>query len=138
MAALNLAIVADEPVAAPKLDKAGLDRRAVNRKACRHFSLLYNTVVDRYGRSLIRDLGPGYRPNPDSVVSIRDALPRLITFAGPNLDEADGGPGGWTSRGNGMHGSSAISLIEYFGGCDRETATNWLRDWTDRIVEIRS
>jgi hypothetical protein len=140
--ALNLAPVADDEPArdarAPGLDKAGLDRRAINRKACKYFSLLYNTVVDRYGRSLIRDLGPGHKANPDGIVALRDALPRLLTFAGPNLDEAAGGPGAWVCRGNGMHGGDVISLIEYLGGCDRETATNWLRDWTDRIVEIRS
>jgi hypothetical protein len=128
----------DEPVAAvPVLDKAGLDRRAINRKACKHFSLLYNTIADRYGRSLIRDIGPGFRPNPDGVVSIRDALPRLITFAGPNHhDETYGGPGAWQSRGNGAHGSSVISLIQYMGGCDEKVATDWLRNWTDRIVEL--
>jgi hypothetical protein len=140
--ALNLAIVDDEPetIVAPALvlDRAALDRRRINRLACKHFHLLYHTVVDRYGRSLIRDLGPGYRANPDGIVAIRDALPRLITFSGPNPDETDGGPGAWCSRGNGAHGHDVISLIEYLGGVDRGKATEWLRDWTDRLVEIKS
>jgi hypothetical protein len=136
--ALNLAIVADEPVAAaPVLDRAGLDRRALNRKACRHFSLLYNTITDRYGRSLIRDIGPGYRPNPDGRVDIRDALPRLVTFWGPNPDESDGGPGGWLCRGGtGASGKSIIELIMYMGVCDEKVAIAWLRAWADRIVEL--
>ena len=73
--ALNLAIVADEPVAAaPVLDRAGLDRRALNRKACRHFSLLYNTITDRYGRSLIRDIGPGFNFSDASVFDHQIAI----------------------------------------------------------------
>jgi hypothetical protein len=54
--ALNLAIVADEPEAAavvPVLDRAGLDRRAINRKAVKHRSTIRDMIVDRNGRSLI-------------------------------------------------------------------------------------
>jgi hypothetical protein len=123
---LHAVMLADEP--APVLDKAGLDRRRVNRLACKHFSLLYATICDRYGRSLIRDIGPGFRPNPDGRVDIRDALPRLLGFNGPNPDESNGGPGAWVCRGNGASGPDVISLIEYMGGVDRKGATEWLRD----------
>jgi hypothetical protein len=136
---LHAVMLADDekPVVPPALDRAGLDRRALNRKACRHFSLLYNVVADRYGRSLIRDIGPDFRPNPDGYVTLRDALPRLLGFSGPNPDESNGGPGGWQSRGNGAHGPSVISLIQYMGGCDEKRAVEWLREWTDRIVELK-
>jgi hypothetical protein len=71
-------IADDEPVAAPApvLDKAAaLDRREVNRRACKYFDLLRHVITDHYGRSAIRHLGPGYQANPDGIVSIRDALP---------------------------------------------------------------
>jgi hypothetical protein len=136
---LHAVMLADDekPVVPPALDRAGLDRRALNRKACRHFSLLYNVIADRYGRSLIADLGPDYRPNPDGRVDIRDALPRLLGFNGPHPDESNGGPGAWVCRGNGASGKSCIELIQYMGCCDEKRAIEWLRDWLDRIVELK-
>ena len=64
---LHLAAIADdEPVAAPApaLDKAGLDRREVNRRAVKYWATIRPMLIDQRGFSQIRDLGPDYRPQP--------------------------------------------------------------------------
>jgi hypothetical protein len=58
-------------------------------------------------------------------------------FRGPSPFEGEGGgPGAWFDIETGASGADCISIIEYLGECDRKTATTFLRDLTDRLVEI--
>jgi hypothetical protein len=140
---LSLVPLADEPEAAavvdpwnPVLDKAGLDRREINRKAVKHFSTVRHMLADHRGKSLIMFLGPNYKPNPENYV--RYGEPRLAEFNGcsPWPNEDGSGPGAWQNRSTGHSGKDVISLVEYLGQCDRKKATDFLRDLTDRLVEL--
>jgi hypothetical protein len=141
MAALNLAIVADdEPVAAePVLDRASIDRRDINRKAVKFWPLIRDFVVDRNGRSMICHLNPAFvptDPNRGRPYGVPDPRPQLREFRGPMpwLNGVEGGA--WVDYGTGKSGPDCISIIEMLGNCDRKTATTFLRDLVDRCAEI--
>jgi hypothetical protein len=136
---LNLAspIEADEPVQAPApfLDKAALDRRAVQRKLLRNWDTVFHMLVDWKGKSMIMNLGPNYRPNPDGHV--RYGEPRLVSFSGPDYREET--LGAWYCLGgDGARGSNLFDLAMYLGQCDLKTATAFLKDLADRLVEFKS
>jgi hypothetical protein len=143
--ALNLAIVADEPEAAavvPVLDRAGLDRRAINRKAVKHWATIRDMIVDQNGRSLITFLDPTFKatdPNVGRPYGVPDPRPQIKELRGPSLFETEGagGPGAWVDYGTGKQGPGCISLIEMLGMCSRDVATTYLRELVDRIVEIK-
>ena len=137
---LNLVapIVGDEPVAAPapKLDRAAIDRREINRRCVKYWATIHPMIFDQRGKPIgCAHLNPAYRPNPDGQV--RYGEPRLAEFSGldPRENE-DSGPGAWQNRSNSASGKDAISLIEWAGQCDRKTATTFLKDLTDRLVEL--
>jgi hypothetical protein len=124
------------PVAAPS--KSDLDRREVNRRAVKFFATIRPMLTDMHGFSLIRHLGPN-PPAPSPNGRVRGAPgAKIDMFRGPSpYENADGsGPGAWVDVGTGASGSDLISLIETLGECDRKTATTFLKDLTDRLVEI--
>jgi hypothetical protein len=71
-------IVDDEPAAAPVLGKSSLDRRNIQRKCLRNWETVIHMLVDWKGKSMIMNLGPGYKPNPENYV--RYGEPRLVEF----------------------------------------------------------
>jgi hypothetical protein len=122
------------PVAPAPLDRAALDRRAVQRKLLRNFETVRHMLVDWKGKSLIMRLGPNYKPNPENHV--RYGEPRLVQFDGPDPREET--LGAWRNLGgDGAHGESLYELVIYLsGGCDLKTATTFLKDLSDRLVEL--
>jgi hypothetical protein len=126
------------PVAAPapaKPDRAALDRRDIQRKCLRHWDTVFNMIVDLRGKSMLMQLGPNFRPNPDGHV--RYGEPRLVSFSGP--DHREETLGAWYNRGgDGASGSNLFDLVMYLGQCDLKTATAFLKDLADRLCEIKS
>jgi hypothetical protein len=127
----------DELVAAPApvLDKAALDRRAIQRKLLRHWPTVYNLLVDLHGWPLgdVASLNPDYKPSPNG--RIRGAGgPRLDGFKGP--DHREESLGAWYCL-SGAKGGSLFELVMYLSGCDFKKATEYLRDLADRLVEIK-
>jgi hypothetical protein len=129
----------DEPAAsAPVVDKATLDRRALQRKAMKHFAIIRGYIFDRYGRPTgPATLDPNWKASPNGE-KWPDQV-RVTELSGPSpWENADGsGPGAWVSRGTGAAGPDLISLVEHLGSCDRKTATDWLRNLVDRCAEIQ-
>jgi hypothetical protein len=120
---------------------AGLDRRSINRKAVKNFAIVRDYLIDQKGRSLICGLNPSYipdDPNRGRPYGVPDPRPQLKEFRGPSPFEENGGPGAWMDYGTGKQGPDVISLVMYIGTCDNKIATNWLRDLTDRLAEIKS
>jgi hypothetical protein len=117
------------------LDRAALDRRDIQRKLIRNWSTVYHLLVDRSGRPTgCEHLNPNYRPNPDGFK--RHGEPKLVEFWGP--DPRDETLGAWCNRGgDGARGSSLFELVMYLGSCDLKTATTFLKDMADRLVELR-
>jgi hypothetical protein len=77
-------IIEDEPVAEvrpPVEDKATIDRREINRRACKHFEAIRGYLCDWKGRSVCRHLGPGHIPQDPSKPLI--PVPTLREFRGP-------------------------------------------------------
>jgi hypothetical protein len=137
----RLEIVADEPVAAPApvLDKAAIDRREISRKVVKFWPVIRDYLVDRSGRSLVRHLDPKYvtdDPNRGRPYGVPDPRPQLRELRGPMPWLADGTTGSWMDVGTGKRGDDPISLVEYLGQCDRKTATTFLKELTDRMVEL--
>jgi hypothetical protein len=139
----RLEMVADEPVTpaahAPVLDRAGLDRRSINRKAVRLWPVIRDYLIDRSGRSLICHLDPAFvpsDPNRGRPYGVPDPRPKIQQLRGPSPYELDGGPGSWQDVGTGKQGPDCISIIEMLGNCSRDVATNYLRDLVDRLVEF--
>lgn len=113
------------------LDRPGLDTREINRRAIKHWSTIYNMLVDWHGRPLgeVQRLG-----NPNLVIDPnkrRPNGPRLIELRGPSAIDFS-----WFCLGNAAKGEDVIDLVAYLGECDRQTAGQFLRDLTDRFVEI--
>jgi hypothetical protein len=132
-------IEGDEPVAAPArapAKPAGLDVRAITRKALKHWPVVYNQLVEMHGWPIggVAALNPNYKPSPNG--RIRGAIgPRLVGFRGPDYREET--LGAWHCLDNGASGGSLVELIQYLsGGCDRRIATDYLRNLVDRIVEV--
>jgi hypothetical protein len=141
---LHLAAIADdEPEAAapaPVLDRESLDRRAINRKAVKHWPTIRNLITDMHGRPLgdVASLNPAYDPRGVADGKRKHGGPQLKMFRGPSPFEGeDGGPGAWFDLETGASGADVISIIEHLGECDRKTATIFLRGLTDRLVEIK-
>jgi hypothetical protein len=132
----RLEIVDDEPVAAaaPVLDKAAIDRREINRKALKFWPVIKDHLFDWHGRSLIRNLGPGYVHQDPSRARI--PVPTLKEFRGPMPWMPDGTTGSWMDVGTGRRGDDLIALVEVLGACDRKVATAFLKDLVERLVEI--
>jgi hypothetical protein len=127
----------DEPIAAPaKPDKSDLDRRAIQRKLLRHWNdVVFHMLVDVHGWPLgdVASLGPNYQPSPNG--RIRGAGgPRLVGFRGP--DHREESLGAWYCLDNGAKGGSLFELVTYLSGCDFKTATTFLKDLADRLVEL--
>jgi hypothetical protein len=131
----------DAPVAAPApLDRAALDRRRINRLAVKFWPTIRNLITDMHGRPLgdVAQLNPAYDPRGVADGKRKPGGPQLKMFRGPSPFEDDGGPGAWFDLETGARGSDCISIISYLGECDRNTATTFLRNLTDRLVEIKS
>lgn len=63
----------------------------------------------------------------------RHGAPRLVTLRGPA--PYDGGS--WFTLGPpSASGPDVISIVEFLGECDRRTAADFLRELTDRLVEV--
>jgi hypothetical protein len=138
---MHIALVADAADVAPALTKPELDRRAINRKAVRHWPTIRNMITDMHGRPLgdVASLGPDYDPRGVADGKRKHGGPQLKMFRGPSPFEGDGGgPGAWFDIETGASGPDCISIIQYLGECDHKTATVFLRDLTDRLVEIKS
>jgi hypothetical protein len=126
----------------PTADK--FDAREINRKAVKHWSILYWCLVDFRGRPLgeIRALNPANEPLVPGGVRPR-GLPQLTEFSGvSHWENADGsGPGSWHCRSTGASGPDAISVVQFLAGegCERRVAADFLRRLVDRIavVELR-
>jgi hypothetical protein len=134
---LTLAIVSDdEPVAPAKLDRAAIDRREIQRKCIRHWDTVFHMLVDWKGKPLgCAHLNPNYKPNPDGHV--RYGEPRLVSFSGPDFRE--GTLGAWHCMGgDGARGANLFELVMYLGSCDFKTATAFLKDLSERLVELPS
>jgi hypothetical protein len=130
---LHLAVV-DDADAAPVLDKAALDRRAVQRKCLRHWDTVIHMLVDWKGKPIgCAHLNPNYKPNPENYV--RYGEPRLVEFVGPDPREET--LGAWYCRGgDGARGSNLFELVMYLGQCTLKTATTFLKDLSERLVEF--
>jgi hypothetical protein len=135
-----LTIEASRKVEKPKPDKAAIDRREINRRAVKFWPQVRSMLVDMHGRPIgdLARLSPHYDAAQRADGRKRHGAPKLDTFRGPDpCPNADGsGPGAWCDVGTGKSGTDAISLIEYLGECDRKTATEFLKDLTDRLVEL--
>src|ERR1700728_4248998 len=101
MAALNLAIVADdEPVAAPAVvrpvGKDKFDTRAICRAAVLHWPVLKHWLTTWKGQPSeeVLRLNPAY-VSPMDLSVVRHGLPRLIEFQGLSNVEVDGSIGAW-------------------------------------------
>ena len=55
---------------------------------------------------------------------------------GPSPFEDEGSVGAWYDIETGNRGADVIRLVELLGACDRKTATTFLKDLTDRLVEL--
>jgi hypothetical protein len=121
-------------------DKAAIDRREINRRAVKFWPQVRSMLVDMHGRPIgdLARLSPHYDAAQRADGRKRHGAPKLDTFRGPDpCPNADGsGPGAWCDVGTGKSGTDVISLIEYLGECDRKTATEFLKDLTDRLVEL--
>ena len=75
----------DEPVRAPApvLDKATIDRREINRRAVKYWSTIRPMLIDMRGFSMIRHLGPDYRPTPNGRIRGQEG-PRVSMLRGPS------------------------------------------------------
>jgi hypothetical protein len=134
----KFALVADdEPVPAPtpvRLSKEVLDRRDIQRKLIRDWSTVYHLLVDRGGKPTgVEHLNPQYKPNPDGFK--RHGEPKLVEFWGP--DPREDTLGAWCNRGgDGKSGANLFELVMYLGQCDLKAATTFLRDLSERLVEL--
>jgi hypothetical protein len=120
-------------VAAPS--KSDLDRREINRRAVKYWSTIRPMLVDLRGFSMIRHLGPDYVSTANGRMRGQEG-PRVAMLRGPSPFEDGGSVGAWYDLESGKSGADAISLVEALGACDRKTATTFLNDLTDRLVEI--
>jgi hypothetical protein len=128
-----------EPVAAPAPvveDRATIDRREINRRAVKFWPVIKDYLHDWHGRSLVRHLGPGHIPQDPNRTRI--PVPTVKELKGPMPWMPDGTTGSWYDVGTGARGDSPIELVMWLGACDNKTATNYLRDLTDRLAEIKS
>jgi hypothetical protein len=133
---LHLAVVddADAEVRPSVEDKATIDRREINRRACKFWSVVKDHLFDWHGRSLIRQLGPGFVPQDPSKPRI--PIPTLREFRGPMPWTPTTEAGSWFDLGSGARGDDLIALVEHLGACDRKVATAFLKDLTDRLLEL--
>jgi hypothetical protein len=133
---LALAIVDDEPVAVPALEKPDretLDRRNIQRKCLKHWGTVYHMLIAQNGRSMIAHFNPNFKPTPNGEK--RHGAPRVVEMMGPDYREAT--LGAWCNRGgDGARGSNLFELVMYLGECDLKTATSFLKDLADRLVEL--
>jgi len=116
------------------LDRPGLDTREINRRALKHWAVLYHHLVDFKGHPLddVARLNRNYKQREPGSPRPHNA-PRLVLLRGPN--PYDGGS--WLCLGPpAARGDDVIAMIEYLGECDRRTAGNFIKDLTDRLVEI--
>jgi hypothetical protein len=129
-------IVDDEPVSAPAPveDKATIGLRETNRRACKFWSVVKDHLFDLHGRSLVRQLGPGFVPQDPSKPRI--PIPTLREFRGPMPWTPTTEAGSWFDLGTGARGDDLIALVEFLGACSRPVAAAYLKDLTDRLVEI--
>jgi hypothetical protein len=127
---------------APQLDKASIDRREINRKATKFWPQVRALITDMHGRPIgdLARLSPNFDEQARANGRKRPGEPRLVSFLGPSpYPNPDGsGPGAWQDVGTGKSGPDLISLIEMLGECDREKATTFLKDLTDRLVEVKA
>jgi hypothetical protein len=123
-------------VAAPS--KSDLDRRKVNRLAVKFWPTIRNMISDMHGRPLgdVAALNPNYDPRGVADGKRKHGGPQLKMFRGPSPFEEDGGPGAWYDVETGARGADCISIIQYLGDCSRDQATAFLRNLTDRLVEM--
>jgi hypothetical protein len=133
---LHLAVVddADAEVRPSVEDKATIDRREINRRAVKFWSVVKDHLFDLHGRSLVRQLGPGFVAQDPSKPHI--PIPTLKEFRGPMPWTPTTEAGSWFDLGTGARGNDLIALVEFLGACDRKVATTFLKDLTDRLVEI--
>jgi hypothetical protein len=132
------AIPDDEPIAAPVLDKATLDRRKINRLAIKHWQVVKPYLYDIRGYATgPASLDKTWKPNPNG--ERRAGRPSVGGLMGPSpFENADGtGPGAWVCHSNGASGVDIISLVMHLGNTNKNTATFWLRDLLDRCAEIQ-
>jgi hypothetical protein len=127
----------DEPIAAPVLDKATLDRRKIQRKILLHWDMAFHLLVDLYGYPIgdCASLNPNYKPTPNGRIRGADG-PRLVGFKGP--DRREESLGAWYCLDNGARGDSLFALVQYLSGCDFATATRFLKNLADRLCEVKS
>ena len=108
------------------------DEREINRRAVKHWPVVYNMLVDMFGRPLgeVQRLGnPNLVNDPNKR---RPDGPRLTELRGPSPVTFN-----WHCLGNGAKGEDVIDLVAYLaGGCDRRTAGDFLKSLTDRLVEL--
>ena len=122
-----------EPVAPVRPSKSDLDRRDIQRKLIRHWPTVYHLLVDRTGRPTgCEHLNPNWRPNPDGF---KRPGPRLVDFWGP--DPREDTLGAWCNRGgDGVRGDNLFELVMYLAQVDMKVATTFLRDLSERLVEL--
>ena len=112
---------------------ARYDEREICRRACKHWRTLYSHLVDLRGTPLgdVDRLDPGYAERPAHYR--RQNGRRIKILRGP--DQSDGGS--WFDVGTGAKGHDVISLVQWLANdCDRRVAAEFLRDLTDRLVEV--
>jgi hypothetical protein len=129
--ALNLVPIIDDDEPAPS--KSDLDRREIQRKCLKHWGTVYHMLIAQNGRSMIEHLGPNFKPRPNGEK--RHGAPRIVEMMGPSPNETN--LGYWCNRGgDGASGNSLFELVMYLGECDMKTATTFLKDLSDRLVEL--
>jgi hypothetical protein len=129
-------ILDGETVAAPSApSKSDLDRREINRRAVKYWSTIRPMLIDMRGFSMIRHLGPDPVSTANGRIRGQEG-PRVAMLRGPSPFEDGGSVGAWYDLQSGERGADVISLVELLGSCDRKTGTAFLRDLTDRLVEI--
>jgi hypothetical protein len=148
MAALNLAIVADDAEPAPAPAKVAAkpepyDARELSRRAVAAWPLISPHLYCRRGfaHDDIRALGPGYvRHDPSKARP--EGWPRVSGLKGPSpWPDEDGKVGGWFCIGHesgGARGADVVALIVFLsGGASRRVCAGWLSNLLDRVVVVR-
>jgi hypothetical protein len=140
--ALNLAIVADEPVA-PVAKPEPFDARDLSRRAVAAWPLISPHLFDRRGFADpdIRRLGPNYKAY-DPSRQRPENWPRAVGLHGPSpYDDASGRTGSWFCTGwesGGARGDDVVDFLVFLtGGASRRVCAQALADLLDRVVIVR-
>jgi hypothetical protein len=106
----------------------------LNKRALRHWPLLRSHLLTMHGEASneMRRLGdPAFDGRPNGRLR-GEAVPKLTGLRGPHPDDFS-----WFSIDPpAARGRDLIDMVSYLGSCDRKTATQWLRDFCDRIREV--